>query len=475
MTSLSLQSTVLQVSRDYYGGIDASSIDISPWETDEDVDEEGPPVVDLTGVEDEKSNDFSPSPEEAVRCIVKNYRLSKAFLDFVWKDAHAIAALPAEKLLFLQSGMLDENAGSIRDLRRCRSMRKAIRRIGRLRFPINSAPVDLQTADKAARIVQGAWRRSSAGFHLLRRFQDFIVTLPPEKYKSVCNAILPMIRTTGLRVREHAINRICLQVKRDRENHVMRQCLPVCFDNDPTTRTMHVCLENVSNQAAYERMEDGSLFLTPQVVQNFENQPKASLETKEVLDALIKGLRQLNDVYVWDNIEEGCYARCQLIIDMLRLTGIPDKDFCKQYVILPISCRKYDWMFHTAPVITLSDGKQYVVDPGLSDEALTLEEWIALQKNDSAVAARMRIKDAGHFSMSGCDGLEFNYNPHEEAITFTSHRSMHVHRNKRLREWRLYETSEAHHAEHLGYLAECRVELENDLLITEDESEEDLP
>jgi hypothetical protein len=97
----------------------------------------------------------------------------------------------------------------------------------------------------------------------------------------------------------------------------------------------------------------------------------------------------------WEYTADACYARAQVVIDLLLLLGIPGANVQKQYVYIPSRFKNGDaprWNYHVAVKVTLADGTSWILDPSLAaDRALSLEEWIGLQRGSASPKASMPI------------------------------------------------------------------------------------
>jgi hypothetical protein len=122
--------------------------------------------------------------------------------------------------------------------------------------------------------------------------------------------------------------------------------------------------------------------ISPPAMEQFSRMPKIPFYTKEELDDLVRALSDI-DIISWTMSEDCCFARADLVIQFLELMGVPADHLFKQYVLthsITDDPKDVEWKFyHTAPLIKLADGSEWILDPALNKtSALTRDEWIPL-------------------------------------------------------------------------------------------------
>jgi hypothetical protein len=130
---------------------------------------------------------------------------------------------------------------------------------------------------------------------------------------------------------------------------------------------------------SYERM-----ILSPSAEAHLDYLRKANpkpvekyLSITEVQE-LFKKAKNMSDIpfgYKYD----GCYARAHVMARRFEEMGRPtEKAWIKGSLFVPGT--DIQWNYHVAPVINVKDEKgeikKYVIDPSLSDNAVTLDEWV---------------------------------------------------------------------------------------------------
>ena len=118
-------------------------------------------------------------------------------------------------------------------------------------------------------------------------------------------------------------------------------------------------------------------------LQRIENLSGINAQTKypsekDVQD-LFRKARLMTDI-PFDYKDEGCFARAHILARRFENMGITVK---KAWIQGDLRLRGTDinWSFHVAPLIEAKDNKgnivQYVIDPSVTDVAVTLDEWVA--------------------------------------------------------------------------------------------------
>lgn len=106
--------------------------------------------------------------------------------------------------------------------------------------------------------------------------------------------------------------------------------------------------------------------------------PKKYLSVAEVQN-LFKTAKNMKDIpfeYKYD----GCYARAHIMARRFEKMGIAaQKVWIKGDLYVPGT--DIQWNYHVAPVVEVKDAKgkivKYVIDPSLTDKAVTVDEWVA--------------------------------------------------------------------------------------------------
>lgn len=121
--------------------------------------------------------------------------------------------------------------------------------------------------------------------------------------------------------------------------------------------------------------------------------PKKYLSEKEI-QSLFKKAQDMKDIpfgYKYD----GCFARAHVMARRFEEMGITVK---KAWIKGDLQVPGTDiyWSYHVAPLIEAKDNKgkiiQYVIDPSLTDKAVTLDEWAAtMDKSTSGPIMKTRF------------------------------------------------------------------------------------
>jgi len=104
------------------------------------------------------------------------------------------------------------------------------------------------------------------------------------------------------------------------------------------------------------------------------------LTTKTHLDDFTKILATKTDIFPWSYKDDGCYARANILSSFLMLSGIAEASLSKIVMMHSAKSCKCVWNYHIAPLVTLEDKTQWVIDPSLdANQALSIDAWILLQ------------------------------------------------------------------------------------------------
>lgn len=127
-----------------------------------------------------------------------------------------------------------------------------------------------------------------------------------------------------------------------------------------------------------------NMILSPEAAAHLDYLKKAKplpatkyLSITEVQD-LFKKAKNMSDIpfgYKYD----GCYARAHVMARRFEEMGIPtEKAWIKGSLFVPDT--DIQWNYHVAPVINVKNEKgeikKYVIDPSLTNKAVTLDEWV---------------------------------------------------------------------------------------------------
>lgn len=278
--------------------------------------------------------------------------------------------------------------------------------------------------DNAALTIQKAWRKSRAGVDHLRKDAHDIARIPLQKFKGFCRKFMnPLLRKgcSNLERRRSVISAIDV-CRKERNTLIKAHYFPVCTSLGKRDKLPEFVFTNTCKQLL--RLPDGHLLMTPDVDREFAQIPKVHLQNKEELDKLVQALSKANDLLSWDEMLEGCYARAQVMIDLLELCGVPAGDMTQQYIWIPIPFRRFPWKYHVVPHIRIADGSVYIIDPTVSkDQALTIPEWIQLLRREENRNEKMDIVNAGELGDEE-DELDFEHDPAKECLIFTTDRNL---------------------------------------------------
>lgn len=287
--------------------------------------------------------------------------------------------------------------------------------------------------DKAARVIQRAWRHSNAGPTFLKKHKDEISLMPHRQLKTLCSTMKPVLqRGSQNPARQQKVQHAIDQIREDRLIHQSDFCLPVCSSLGSERVLPEYELASEWEKPLLERLPHGSIYVTPETLAQLNSAPKSPPKTREDLDALVQEFHKQSNLFPWDYLDDGCYARAQVMIDFLTLCGVPQDKMAKQYVMIPKDYRAgfhgshapdQTWNYHVAPIITLPDGSRWVIDPSLSkDKAISLDEWISLQKRTDSSLPPMESENWGKLEVdpSDEDSFDFTYDPNKALIFHTN-------------------------------------------------------
>lgn len=135
------------------------------------------------------------------------------------------------------------------------------------------------------------------------------------------------------------------------------------------------------------------------------------IPTEEELHEIVKKFASQKDQYPWDFTDDGCYARCQLMLQSLRLMGIPKENLGKAILLYPA---RMQWSYHIAPIVKLQDGSWVCLDPAMNQEmATSLPEWARTSAPKGAPPP---------YNMGRCSTYtRFRYNPHRYNLLTTDY------------------------------------------------------
>ncbi len=318
----------------------------------------------------------------------------------------------------------------------------------------SSSDCDKKVKDASSCIAR-AWRRSQATTDLLRDpilhdasqtssriFKGLILKVenkiarimgiknPPEPYLSTLRA---------------GVSRL----KEDRSRYHREHVIPVFtsiggFENGKPVLPSYVLKTKEEVFSSSYKVHNG-IYLTQEAWNQYElrEQDQSThpfrLISKEQLDFLVQALRKV-DLFAWDYISDGCFARSEIMIQFLILMGVPHNRICKQYLVYPLgeSSKEYGWRYHTAPSVSLrNSSKDWIIDPVLNrGRVLDPKEWTGQQgewtsTREFGFQAKQLIDVEGYFPVSfftGCYGrsvgsrfpqaIVLDLDPLEEAVIF---------------------------------------------------------
>lgn len=245
----------------------------------------------------------------------------------------------------------------------------------------------------AARRILRAWRNSREGLTMVRNKKEVLARLSHDDFQLAWEHIVQPKLKVGFQnpYRKTLVVQAVEELDTLRTATQKKKITPLCTGvNKGKAPDFQMVTEDRIPPAC---PHIGHFYLTPAARQQFISRPKLPLKKKSDLDAFVKTLPKPSMLIPWTYTEDGCYARANIIIDMLKLAGVHPKYLSKQFIGIPKSMRGSGpanaWTYHVAPKITLSDGSQWIIDPALDpNKAMSLTNWIDKQKRLPTVGER---------------------------------------------------------------------------------------
>lgn len=271
----------------------------------------------------------------------------------------------------------------------------------------------------AASVIQNAWRHSRHGIEMLHKNNPIYAAMTHKIFQKTCAAIKPLLqRGIEIPARREFLSFYISQVLLARQEYFIPVCKGFNAQNFPI-----FTLVKQDEKSNYRFVQETGTYMTAEAEEHFKTRDKKSLRSKKELDALVRIIRSEINTIPWDSTAEGCSYRAQAVVNYLILCGIPAKDIQKQVVVMPILMRNTTlpvWRYHTAPIIRLTDGSTWVIDPALvRTRAISLEEWAAHQRS-YYVQGGLNLLDCGHFGIEQREEVIGHFNPLVQGLAFTT-------------------------------------------------------
>ena len=274
------------------------------------------------------------------------------------------------------------------------------------------------TRTQAAVCLQKAWRRSREGLTYIKNEIGEIRMMTHTEYSQACKKLRPLLRRgRGNAARMRTIENTITVLREFREEYQCSHCVPVITSAKEPGKLPK--WEMMSEKQIPDSFPSrGPFRLRPSAERECQTLQKDIPTTKKKLDELVKALQAEKDLLPCQYTRDGCYARAQLIIELLVMSGVPRNAIQKQYVCIPKKHEAFNWVYHVAPIVTLDDGSKYVIDPSLFDKAVSLGSWIKKQRTSQMVT--LIPEDKGMLQAKAGQIRKLTYNPKEKITTFTS-------------------------------------------------------
>lgn len=275
-----------------------------------------------------------------------------------------------------------------------------------------------EAKQQAARCIQKAWRRHRAPVNLLRN-PDLISSIPHRAIKLFTRHLDKASKEKRQNIQYNKDFELAID-SAQRIRKCQKELTPVFISVGQAKKgVLPTCTLTQNIKNSNMKLQNG-IYLTKEAQQEFQKIQKYIPASKKELDDLVQALRK-EDVFPWGYADDGCYARANIMIEYLRLMGIPESNLFKHYVVTSSLSIEDDegndisWRYHVAPLIRLADGTEWVIDPSLDKlHVLSKSEWVQKQNPQE------KRRDLGMQNKA-----RFDY-PKDECVSFTTNYNLQM-------------------------------------------------
>lgn len=242
---------------------------------------------------------------------------------------------------------------------------------------------DIGDVERAAghRILK-AWRKSRSTIDMLKKGQDVIAEIPHKKFHAFCADLLRYRIRKDMNIVERIethdkLLKLTIETRLDQDI----ESVPLCVQSSGYGRLPQYKFVKLSELP--ERSQKWRrLYLTQEALAQRGQIPLTPLSSIEQAHALVKALHSKTDLLALYNTEGACFARANLIYDLLHYSGIPLDHLAKQYLYVPNKIAygpMENWNYHVAVLLILADRTRLIIDPTVhADYALSVDDWMGL-------------------------------------------------------------------------------------------------
>ncbi len=232
----------------------------------------------------------------------------------------------------------------------------------------NYALVESHPARVACRKIIRVLRRVRSPIDQLKKGKDVLAALPHDNFRAVISEGGKQFVSLAMKLdnrqkkmrdsqespsRKVEFNKALMEFRQARIDHHTTIVTPVFHRAKPGDLPDFI-MQSESN------LKISPISKNPQI--------HSYIPTLDELNSLVEKLYQRKDIFPWDYADSGCFARAHVMLQQLRLAGIPEKNLGKVFLLLPKHKR---WMYHVAPMVKINTCVWRVVDPCINPREST--------------------------------------------------------------------------------------------------------